>query len=145
MITRKQGVGVGWRVYVPFFGIEEISAVGDKHLFNSGFEHDRAHGTLLARTIEPPVGPRTANLNNLLTRQCERKNTEEIRRLRVRDKDMNTMFGVFFVFSFSFKNELLQHIIIPSDNAIGEKRNVEFSIGVKRSRQDRRQGQPGLT
>ena len=59
--------------YVPFFGIEEISAVGDKHLFNSGLEHDRAHGSLLARSIEPPVRPSTANLNNLLTEEVQKE------------------------------------------------------------------------
>lgn len=29
---------------------------------------------------------------------------------------MNTVLGVFLVFAFSFKDELLQYIIIPSDD-----------------------------
>lgn len=38
--------------------------------------------------------------------------------LRIAQVDVNTVLGILFVFPFGLQNELLQNIVVTSDNAV---------------------------
>lgn len=88
-------------IYVPLFRSQEIFTVGKKHIFNTGLQNDRAHGTLLTSAIPSPA--------TISTEEGISETAFQLLNIhsRVTHINMNTMFSIFFVVTLCLQDELL--------------------------------------
>jgi hypothetical protein len=75
------------------FGLQKVTGVRHKHLFDAGVEDDRGHGTFVAR-----LGPTPAAMG-------------------IGEIDLYPMDGFGFVFLFRLQDELLQNGVVACHDA----------------------------
>ena len=82
---------------IPFFRLEEIFTISKKHILNARLENDGAHGPFLPSTVPSPTAVCSARQDQIYD-----KDLHDTPILRITQKYMNTMFGIFLILPLCF-------------------------------------------